>query len=200
MKCLIQKGLFYRNSFEIEDDGIMVQRNSPKFRNSYKVKFEDLGFNIQLEKKRNQNAFFVASLLFLLFQLHLIYGFYSENFSFTEVFAWTFVNLGLAAFILTVSYVDGKTYLFFTGGEKGLSIEKSNPNEAAVQDFIKVAKSSAKTYYLRMQRLNEPDLFNQPGIVNWLYRRGILNYNEMEEFRNTKEPKPIGFNLDSEDI
>jgi hypothetical protein len=195
MKQLVQKGLFYRNSFEIVGDGILVKRNSNESRSTYKVKFEDIGFQIQEEKKRNEMASILSSLLFILFQVKILYGFYREGLTPTEVFLWTSINLGLAFFVLAVGFFQGKTLLFFSGGKKSLAIEKSKPNSACVQEFIREARLVAKAYYMELHNLKEENLPDRFQYVHWFYEKGILDYEEVQAYKNSSKERSIGFSI-----
>lgn len=191
MKKLVQRGLLYKDSYEIVEDGILVKRNSIESRHAYKLLFEDMGFHIQQDKKRNELVFILAGLVFMLFQGKIVHGYYREGLTPTEVFLWTSVHMGLLLFILAIGYLGKRNLLFLSGGSKSLVLKNSNRSE--LQAFIKEIRLAAKKYYLESNGFAESDLPDQPHIVHWLYRKGILDYQEFQSIRGSANIRSIGF-------
>lgn len=183
MKELKQRYLLSSKEFYLRKSGIRVINKNWKEDLEYRIRYEDLGF--ELVKKREKAALLPACLLSLFSGISL----YSFVVSFLHLGAgpvpllWisaTLVSLVLAVFAFSHTNRD---LVLLTGGNRTLELFRGKPTNLEVDHFIMSLHAHMQAYYkdkygVIEQHLPQEELLERFG---WLREMGILSQEEHEE-------------------
>nr|WP_314840042.1 hypothetical protein [uncultured Flavobacterium sp.] len=187
----------YRNqkqSFEILEDEIVIDLDTPKHKLKYNIPLEEIKTTQYINKtKEDSTSMLLNFSLFL--NLSFILYFVVDNFNMSPVLVQSIFHITSLVFVAVMKF-------FFDGhDEKHIDSSKifyfiyTKKNAAAVDNFIALVYKKQKDYFRKKYFLIDPIL--PYGVQNeryiWLYSNKYINENEYEVIKEDLD-KYFSFN------
>ncbi|GAB2533755.1 hypothetical protein [Rufibacter soli] len=183
MKELKQRHLLSSKEFTLRKSGIRVITKTWKENLEYRIRYEDLGF--ELVKKREKAALLPACAFTFLTGLSL--------YAFTTSFltegagpvALLWITATLVSMVLAVLAFSrtNRDLVLLTGGSQTLELFRGKPSNMEVDNFILSIHAHIQAYYKNKYGVIEPHLPQDVLIerFGWLREMGILSQEEHED-------------------
>jgi hypothetical protein len=196
MTQLTQKALTTKKEVFIETDSLLVKTQNVREELEFKVKFEELGFDIVKKRVKTANIPFYAFLLFDLFYVGLLVSSVTSQEPFKQQLFWLFALLFFSAMTVAAYYNRNKDVIYLTGGQKVLEIAAAKPDPETVKQFIESIHGAMRQHYKNKFSQFDPDTPYESKVnqLKWLKEIKALTDQEYKELlNNTKTDNIIGF-------
>ena len=202
MKQLIQKTLTSKKSVHIEAEGVFIQDKSLLEDLDYKIKFEELGFDIVRKRSKNANIAFYFFVLFdILYTVLLVISVVDRD-PFKQQLFWVFALLLFAGITIAAYFNKNKSTTYLTGGQKILVLLSANPNVEMVNIFIDEIHQAMRFYLKKKFSTFDFDTPYEQKVsqLKWLREMKIITEEEYKELLDdTKINNIIGFGRQGSD-
>jgi hypothetical protein len=193
---LIQKSLTHKKEIFIDIDSLLVKDKNIREDLEYKIKFEELGFDIVKKRIKTANILFYLFLLFDALYVYLILSSTSNQDPFSHQLIWVFGLLFFSVMTVIAYYNRNKNFIYLTGGQKVLELLATKPDVKSVNDFIETIHITMKQHYKSKFLKFDIDTPFEFRIhqLNWLKEIKVLTEEEYQKLLdNTKTDNIIGF-------
>ena len=196
MTQLTQKTFTTKKQVFIEGDSLLVKTKNIREDLEYKIKFEELGFDILKKRVKTANIPFYFFLIFDLFYVGLIINSVAGNESFRQLLFWLFALLLFSIMTIAAYYNRNKNVIYLTGGQKGLELLAAKPDTETVNAFIDTIHQTMRQYFKNKYSKFDPDTSYELRVnqLKWLKEIKALTEEEYRNLlNNTKTDNIIGF-------
>ncbi|MFT3949019.1 MAG: hypothetical protein QM763_18790 [Agriterribacter sp.] len=196
MTQLIQKTLTTKKEVFIETDGLLVKTKNIREDFEYKIKFEELGFDIVKKRIKTANIPFYAFLLFDLLYVGLIISSVRSNEPFKHQMFWLCALFFFSAITIVAYYNRNRDVLYLTGGQKVLELLAAKPTLNTVNSFIESVHNAMRQHLKNKFSTFDPDTPYEFRVnqLKWLKEIRVITDEEYNELlNNIRTDKIIGF-------
>lgn len=193
---LVQQSGFNRREFLLEEQGVLVKTKTMREELEYRVRYDELGFEMVWKKVKAGKVFFYLLLGFDALMAVLLVQSFAAKDGFWPQLYWF---LGLAFFVgisLWASVHQKTEYLYVMGGVKNLELWADKPNVMQVTVFVETLHEAMRKFYReRFNRLDDrtpyDELITQ---LRWLLDIGAVTQEEFDAYlEGRKSEAVIGF-------
>ncbi len=196
MTEITQKTLTTKKEVFIESDRLLIKTKNIREDLEYKIKFEELGFDIVRQRVKTANIPFYAFLLFDLFYVGLIINSVTSQEPFKQQLFWFFALLLFSIMTIAAYYNRNKDVIYLTGGQKVLELLAARPDTQTVNEFIECIHKTMRQHFRSKFTKFDPDTpyeFRQ-NQLKWLKEIKALSDEEYNDILNSaKTDHIIGF-------
>jgi len=193
---LIQKGWASKKEVTIEDDGLLINTKDIKEDLEYRIRFEELGFDIIKKRVKSANIPFYIFLVFDLLYIGLIISSIIDKEPFSQQLFWVGA-LGFFSIMTVMSfYSRNKDVIYLTGGQKALELLAVKPDKESVSAFIEAVHKAMRLHYKNKYTSFDPDTPYEvkQSQLSWLKEIKAINSTEYEELlKESKTENIIGY-------
>jgi len=196
MTQLTQKTFTTKKEIFIQSDNLIVKTKNIREDLEYKIKFEELGFDIVKKRIKTANIPFYAFLLFDLFYVGLIISSVTSHEPFKQQLFWLFALLFFSIMTIAAYYSRNKDVIYLTGGQNVLELLAAKPNPQTVNTFIECIHNAMRQHFKNKFTKFDPDMSYEFRVnqLKWLKEIKALTEEEYKELLgNTKRDNIIGF-------
>ncbi len=180
----------------IQNDNLLVKTKNIQEDLEYKIKFEEIGFDIVKKRVKTANIPFYGFLLFDLLGVGLIINSVASHEPFKQQLLWLFVLLFFSIITIAAYHDRNKDVIYLTGGQKVLELLADKPDPQTVQTFIENIHIAMRQHFKSKFTKFDPGTPYEFRVnqLKWLKEIKALTEEEYEELLgNTKTDNIIGF-------
>ena len=201
MQQLKQKNWSATKEIIIENDCLNIKTKNFKEELEYKIKFDELGFEI-FKKREKVTVFpFIFFVSFTLVYIGFSISSFINNEPFGEQMFWIFATGLFMALAIVVYSKRNKDLVYLTGGRKSLELMTNKPDKQSVNLFIESIHKAMRQYYKDKYCKFENDITYEVRMhrLKWLKEIQVLTEKEFDELvEETKTVNIIGFQRQNE--
>lgn len=142
-----QKTFTTRKEVFIENNSLLIKTKNVKENLEFKIKFEELGFDIVKKRVKTANIPFFAFLIFDLFFMGLLISSVISHEAFSQQLFWLFGLLLFSILTITTYFSRNEDVIYLTGGKKVLELLAAIPSQEAVDTFIENIHDAMKNNF-----------------------------------------------------
>jgi len=193
---LVQTSGFDKREFVLEEQGVLVKTSTPREELEYRVRYDELGFELVWKKVKSGRIFFLLLLALDLLMAFLWIQALVTSPVFWEQLYWFFALTFFMGWSLWAYVHKKKDYLYVMGGVKNLELWADKPNAVQVTVFVETLHESMRKFYReRFNRLDDhtpyDDLITQ---LRWLLDIGAVTQEEFDAYLEGRRTEAvIGF-------
>jgi hypothetical protein len=179
MKELIQKSLWSREVYTIEEDRVSVKKTNFNKSSEYSVRFEEIGFDLFWERTKPVLWVIPIHVGFFILELYVLIDEYNKGVRFPKLLFWIFGAL-LFGTMAVYSFFQRRENVYLTGGSSGLKLNAINPNATLVKEFIDALHKAMRGYYKTTYGVIDPDLSKDESVRTFKWLKEIKAINQTE--------------------
>jgi hypothetical protein len=193
---LVQTSGFDKREFVLEELGVLVKTSTPREELEYRVRYDELGFELVWKRVKAGRIFFLLLLGLDVLMAYLWMQSMVSSQGFWEQLYW-FLALSFFVGLSLWAYAHKKTdYLYVMGGVKNLELWADKPGVLQVTAFVESLHEAMRKFY--RNRFNELDehtpydeLITQ---LRWLLSIGAVTQEEFDAYLEGRRSEAvIGF-------
>ncbi len=195
MTQLIQKKFTNRKEISIQSNDLLIRDKSFNDDTEYKIKFDELGFDIVRKRISANGMTLFFSLFALLMFAGIINGMFDDTTPIHQIIGFASICL-IFSLLALVAYTGNKAVIYLTGGQKSLELYANKPNEDTVNSFIESVHIAMRKYYKEKYSTFDANIPYEYRVnqLKWLKEISALTEEEYAELLNkSKTDKIIGF-------
>jgi hypothetical protein len=147
MAQLIQKTWSTRKEIVIENEGLLVKTKNIREDIEYKIKLEELGFDIVKKRVKTANVPFYCFLIFDLLYIGLLIDSVINKEPLSHQLFWMGALLFFSFMAGAAFYNRNKDVIYLTGGPKVLELLAKKPDATSVASFIDAIHAAMRQHY-----------------------------------------------------
>ena len=196
MTGILQKTLMTQKEVLIESEGLLVRTKSIREDLEFRIRFEELGFDMVKKRIKTANFPFYFFLAFDLLYVCLLMQAIISKAPFQQQLFWLGALLVFVIFTIGAYYNRNKDVIYLTGGSKVLELMAAKPDAATVTLFIAAVHQAMRQHYKIKYTRFDADTTYEMKVhqLKWLKEMKVLTEEEYSAWLQTiKTDQIIGF-------
>lgn len=180
MEHLTQKYWANKKDITIEHDSLTIKTSTISEDLEYKIKFEQLGFDIVKKRIKSANFPFFVFLFLTLLSISLIINSIVNHETFSEKSFWAGAFL-FFSFMTIAGYKNrNKEVIYLTGGQHSLELHATKPDKLTVSLFIDKIHKSMRQYFKAKYTTFDPGITNEQRTNQIIWLKDIKAISDKE--------------------
>jgi hypothetical protein len=196
MVPLIQKTWTTRKEIVIADESLLIKTKNIREDIEYKIKLEELGFDIVKKRVKTANVPFYCFLIFNLLYIGLLIDSVINKEPLSHQLFWMGALLFFSLMAGAAFYNRNKDVVYLTGGPKALELLAAKPDALTVTAFIEAIHQAMRQHYKNKYSNFDIDTPYEVRVsqLKWLKEIKAITDTEYSEMLNRmKKDTFIGF-------